>query len=311
MNNIDIFEYFPRDICFELSKKINLDNYYMLEEIRIRVNKPIILKFNKIDVIIKYLVTQEQVLEIMQYICDNSIYSYQNQICNGFITLKRGHRVGITGNVVIENIQVKNINYIYSLNFRIAKQVIGAADNIIKHIINHKNNDIFNTLIISPPGSGKTTVLRDLIRQLSNGIEEINFNGKTIGLVDERAEIAAMYKGIIQNDIGLRTDVLSNIPKSIGMKMLIRSMAPNIICADEIGSIEDVEAIEYAVCCGVKGIFTAHGESIEDLNLNTSLNSLLERNIINKLIFLDQINKGKIKNIYSVEKGEIVQVNLK
>ena len=308
MEEIDIFRYFPRNICYELRKKINLDNYYTLEEIRIRINKPIILKFNNSDIILDYLASQEDILEILQYICDNSIYSYQNQICNGFITLKNGHRVGISGNIVIEDGKVKNINYIYSLNFRIAKQIIGAANGIVKYVINNKNDDIYNTLIISPPGCGKTTMLRDLIRQLSNGIKEISFKGRTIGLVDERGEIAAMYKGIVQNELGIRTDVLSNIPKSLGMKMLIRSMAPNIICADEIGSIEDVEAIEYAVCCGVKGIFTAHGNEIEDLNLNTSLNSLLERNIIDKLIFLDRVNKGKIKYIYSLEKGEYCKI---
>ena len=308
MEEIDIFRYFPRNICYELRKKINLDNYYTLEEIRIRINKPIILKFNNSDIILDYLASQEDILEILQYICDNSIYSYQNQICNGFITLKNGHRVGISGNIVIEDEKVKNINYIYSLNFRIAKQIIGAANGIVKYVINNKNDDIYNTIIISPPGCGKTTMLRDLIRQLSNGIKEISFKGRTIGLVDERGEIAAMYKGIVQNELGIRTDVLSNIPKSLGMKMLIRSMAPNIICADEIGSIEDVEAIEYAVCCGVKGIFTAHGNEIEDLNLNTSLNSLLERNIIDKLIFLDRVNKGKIKYIYSLEKGEYCKI---
>ena len=308
MEEIDIFRYFPRNICYELRKKINLDNYYTLEEIRIRINKPIILKFNNSDIILDYLASQEDILEILQYICDNSIYSYQNQICNGFITLKNGHRVGISGNIVIEDEKVKNINYIYSLNFRIAKQIIGAANGIVKYVINNKNDDIYNTLIISPPGCGKTTMLRDLIRQLSNGIKEISFKGRTIGLVDERGEIAAMYKGIVQNELGIRTDVLSNIPKSLGMKMLIRSMAPNIICADEIGSIEDVEAIEYAVCCGVKGIFTAHGNEIEDLNLNTSLNSLLERNIIDKLIFLDRVNKGKIKYIYSLEKGKYCKI---
>ena len=155
MNEIDILNYFPNSISYELYKKINLDNYSKLEEIRIRVNNPIILKFNDTHFIIDYLVTQEEILEIMQYICDNSIYSFQNQICNGFITIKNGHRIGITGDVVIEENKVKNINYIYSLNFRISKEVIGAADNVIKYVINYNSNDIFNTLIVSPPGSRK------------------------------------------------------------------------------------------------------------------------------------------------------------
>ena len=95
-------------------------------------------------------------------------------------------------------------------------------------------------------------MLRDLIRNISTGIDAINFKGMNIGLVDERGEIAALYKGIPQNDIGIRTDVLENIPKPIGIKMLIRSMAPQVIVADEIGTKEDVEAIKEAMCCRCK-----------------------------------------------------------
>ena len=111
----------------------------------------------------------------MQIICDNSIYAYQNQICQGFITLKGGHRVGITGEVIVENDKVKNISYIHSLNFRIAKQINNASINIINHILDVKNNSIYNTLIVGEPGTGKTTILKDLIKKISNGIEDINF----------------------------------------------------------------------------------------------------------------------------------------
>ena len=298
MSYNDILRYFPDNIRVVLENEIN--NNLVIEEIRIRNSKPIILKLNNSEKIINYIVQTEDVLNILQSICENSIYSYQNQICEGFITIKGGHRIGITGSAVIENNKVKNINYISNLNFRIARQIIGCSNNIIKEIINQEENTIYNTLIVSSPGAGKTTLLRDIIRNLSNGTVEIT--GKNIGVVDERGEIAAMYKGIPQNDLGIRTDIIENIKKSVGMKMLIRSMAPEIIVADEIGSKEDVQEINYAVCSGIKGIFTAHGNSLEDLKLNPAIAELIEKNIFEKLVFLDKKHKGKVNKIYALDK---------
>jgi len=145
-------------------------------------------------------------------------------------------------------------------------------------------------------------LLRDLIRRISNGIPEWNFKGMTIGVVDERGEISSMDKGVPQNDIGMRTDVIENISKPLGMKMLVRSMSPKVIVADEIGSAEDIEAIKYAVCSGVKGIFTAHGANIEEIKQNPILSQLIEKNVIDKILFLD--NRRKIQLGY--EKKQVV-----
>ena len=244
------------------------------------------MKLHNLDILIEYIVNQTEILQILEKICENSIYAYKNQICNGYITIKGGHRIGITGSAVVENEKIINIKYITSLNFRIARQVLNCSNKIIGQVIDEKNQDIYNTLIVSPPGRGKTTILRDLIRKLSNGIDEINFKGRTCGVVDERGEIAAMYKGVPQNDIGIRTDIIENISKAKGIKILIRTMAPEIIACDEIGSKEDVEAIQEAIISGVKGIFTMHGRTLEDVKSNNQINKLIEENKIEKIIFI-------------------------
>lgn len=193
----------------------------------------------------------------------------------------------------MEDDKVININYIYSLNFRIAKEIIGTSNEIFKQIYN--SGDVLNTLIISPPGAGKTTILRDLIRNLSQY--------KTVGIVDERGEISAMYKNEPQNNLGMQVDILNNIPKSLGMKMLIRSMAPEIVCADEIGTEDDIKSIKYAVTSGVKGIFTAHGNNLEYIKQNPILKELLKENIIQLIIILNKENRKDVKYINNIDKN--------
>ena len=297
-----------RDICYNINENT-------IEEIRIRVDRPVILKYpeGKED-ILDHVVTQNEILNILQSLCNNSIYSYQSQICDGYITLQGGHRVGITGNIAMKDGKITNVNYVSSLNFRIAREIIGASDEILKEVITRKSNsasqnnyrnsnidnndisnlEINNTLIVSRPGCGKTTVLRDLVRNISN-------KGFTVSLIDERGEIASMYKGIPQNDIGLRTDVMDNVTKSLGMKIAVRTMAPQVIVADEIGTEGDLEAINYGICSGVKGIFTAHGSDISELRQNETLNKLYEEKLFKRIIFLE--NRGKMGKVYYLDRN--------
>lgn len=295
----EIFDYLADNLKNEILRyEPNLQD---IEEIRIRSKKPIILKNSEGNKMLIHIVSKEELLETFQKVCEHSIYSYQKQICEGFITIKGGHRVGITGSSVIEDGKIININYISSLNFRIAREKKDISRDVLKYII--KDNGIANTLILSKPGCGKTTILRDLVRKISTGIEEFGLKGKTCGVVDERGEIAAMYKGVPQNDIGILSDVMDNVSKSKGMRMLIRSMSPEVIICDEIGNKDDIEAINYAMTSGVKGIFTAHGNSLDEIMLNNEMKQLLEKNIIETIIILDDKKRGKIKNVYKLCKN--------
>lgn len=283
----EILRYFPNNIYqmfFNLFQENNIINE--IQEIRMRSNRPILVKLRDKDFILQYNISQAEILQILERLCENSIYAYKNQICEGFITVKGGHRVGLTGSCVIENGKITNIKYISSLNFRIAREVLNCSTKVLREIIDIENKTIYNTIIVAPPGKGKTTVLRDIIRRLSNGINELELKGKVCGVVDERGEIAAMYKGIPQNDVGLRTDIIENVDKNKGIHMLIRTMAPEIIACDEIGSIDDVDAIHYALYSGVKGIFTMHGKSVEDLKNNKQIYQLVENGEIEKVVFL-------------------------
>lgn len=292
----EIFDFFPNFIKEE--KDIPSEIIDKAEEIRIRIGQPICIRNYSNEYYFKHKISSDDILKLLENFCNNSIYSVQNEINSGFITIRGGHRIGITGTCVFENNTIKNIKYISSLNIRVAREVKDCSFDILTRIIENKNFN--NTLIISPPGCGKTTIIRDMIRQLSNG--NAFCNHYNVGLVDERSEIAAMFRGVPQNDIGSRTDVMNNCKKAIGMKMLIRSMGPQIVATDEIGGDDDEDAIFEATYSGVKLLLTAHGEKLNDVSKNF-LDSKIFKNII---ILKNQNRPGELDKIYLLEGDKYV-----
>lgn len=237
-------------------------------------------------------ISREEFAVIIDKMSQSSIYAAQNELKNGFLTLPGGHRVGICGRTVVEKDEIVSIADMSSLNIRIAREIIGAADAVLAHII---TPDLpLNTLIISPPSCGKTTILRDLARQL--GGERYCFK---IGIADERNEISSMYKGCAQNNVGPLTDVYHNCPKGEGMLMLLRSMSPDIIITDEVSTRKDEEALFSLVNAGVKVICSAHGYDREDLLRRNLLSTLVEKNIFEKVIVLGKSKgPGTIERVY-------------
>lgn len=190
-----------------------------------RLGQPLRVVRGKEEIVLRsgtepYIVTKEELRETMDYISHYSLYAYENELRQGFVTVEGGHRVGVAGKVIMEKERVKNIQYISSLNIRVSHEVLGCADRLIPYIV--ANKQVCHTLIISPPCCGKTTLIRDLIRQISDGNEYVK--GCSVGVVDERSELGGCYLGIAQNHLGTRTDVLDCCPKAEGMIMLIRSM---------------------------------------------------------------------------------------
>lgn len=287
--------------------KISLD-YMRLQEIRLRMNAPLLIVYGNDEYFITphseltknpydaFFVTRNEIRETMEYISNYSLYAFEEEIRQGFLTIQGGHRIGITGKTILEEEKIKSIKHISFINIRLSHQVMGCADKVLPYVLQKEEDSIYHTLIISPPRCGKTTLLRDLIRQISDGSDYMK--GISVGVIDERSEIGACYMGVPQNELGMRTDILDCCPKAIGMMMLIRSMSPRVIAVDEIGAREDVEAIEYVINCGCKLIATVHGTSMEDIKRKPILGRLVKEGVFERFIILS--NHGQVGTIEQI-----------
>lgn len=228
---------------------------------------------------------REELEEILKHLCQYSIYAYADEIRQGFLTVQGGHRIGLAGQALLdgEN-RIVNMKYIRYLNIRIAHQIKGAADSLIPFL--YERGSVMSTLLISPPGGGKTTMLRDIIRQISNGTAY--GRGINVSVVDERSEIAGSFLGIAQNDVGIRTDVLDACPKVEGMMRLIRAMSPRALAVDELGGIEDLRAMQIANGCGCKLLATMHGSSLGEVLQKKYMRYAIEEGLFERFVVLDR-----------------------
>ena len=306
MRNEKVIQTICRYIPMPLRKyieELNESERNKINEIRFRVNRPVtVTKDGK-----QFFITQNRSLSrnasfgiaagyddlnhILNAICSFSVHSYNRELSNGYITVENGVRVGIAGSVADSD--TSNLKYITSLNFRIPRQIKGCSDYIFNKYLSDKPKSI---LICGGVSSGKTTLLRDLCRNFGNSY--------TVSLIDERGEIAGCCNGVPENEIGAFTDVYDGVSRERGIISSIRSLSPEIIVCDEIGSTDDSEAIMQGYGCGVKFAATAHGNSIEELMKRQCIGRLIEKNVFDIAVVLDgSENAGKIKEIRSLSNG--------
>lgn len=288
----------------EILRKSRLD-LAKLQEIRLRAERPVLLRYENREWGVTaegvrteraehgVCISRRELEETLEHISGYSLYAFDEELRQGFLTIPGGHRVGVAGRLVVEDGRTRCIRYISYVNIRLSHQVPGCADAVMRYLVS--GGRLCDTLVISPPRCGKTTLLRDLIRQISDGTPYLD--GMTVGVVDERSELAGAYLGMPQNDLGLRTDVLEGGPKAESMMMLLRSMSPQVIAVDEIGGSEDCRALENVFHCGCRLIATVHGTSLEEIRRRPLLRALLEGQRFERYIVLEGNPSGSVREI--------------
>lgn len=267
-----------------------------LEEIRLREERPLHLVYTGGDAFISRgegitpdpgraaAATHDDLLRTFQLMAQGSVYAWEDEIRSGFLTLQGGHRVGLAGRALVDGGKLRTLKQVASLNIRIAREVPGCASGLLPRLV--QGGRLISSLIISPPQAGKTTMLRDLVRQVSAGNPAAGLRGCKVGLVDERSEVAGCAAGVPQRDVGPRTDVLDACPKAEGMMLLIRSLSPAVVAVDEIGRPADAEAVMEALHAGVAVLATAHGQSLADISRRPALAELISAGAFGRAVIL-------------------------
>ncbi|WP_438351416.1 stage III sporulation protein AA [Paenibacillus sp. FA6] len=275
-----------------------------LEEVRIREGRPLeinaagdhhfVTPGGKLTYRVEdsYKPAREDSHRLLDRISNHSLYTMEEELRKGFITIPGGHRIGLAGRTVLSGGKVEHLRDISGFNVRIAKEIHGASDEILPHLLDRKEKRMKHTLILSPPQHGKTTLIRDMARQISNGSygnTTVKWPGMKVGIIDERSEIAGSIRGVPSFDVGSRTDVMDGCPKAEGMMMMIRSMSPEVLLVDEIGRSEDAEAITEALHAGISVIATAHGSSVDELSQRPALAALMENQMFEVYVILNRV----------------------
>ena len=293
---------FPEKIR-ALLERLPLPLLSIVEEIRIRESRPLEINYSgkyhfltgngrlTLNPEEAYKPDREDSHRLLDLISNHSLYTMEEELRKGFITIPGGHRIGLAGRTVLSGGGVEHLRDITGFNVRIARAVPGAADGILPYLFDRSRQRVLHTLILSPPQHGKTTLLRDLARQISSG-RPGSRPGLKVGIVDERSEIAGSRRGIPTFDVGPRTDILDGCPKADGMMMMIRSLSPDVLVADEIGRPEDAEAVTEALHAGISVLATAHGKEVAELVRRPGLGGLLEHKMFERYVILNRSVEG-------------------
>lgn len=283
----------PREMRLAVLEKAQASGF---EEIRLRAGRGLFLTEpygKEVQVFLgaePVRVTADDLSLVVELATRASFQTAVEKLRSGFLPLRGGHRLGLCGTVNVHNGSITGFRELSSLAIRIARPAPGFAEGLSRRVC--REEGLFSTLIVSPPGCGKTTLLRDLLRLLSLQQK------LRIGLADERGEVAGLWRGVPQLDVGLTTDVLDGCPKAQGLMQLLRGMNPQILAVDEVTTAEDVEALSRGANCGVTLLATAHAAGLEELQARPLYRRLLRQKVFQQLCILQKTGK---KRSYRVE----------